>query len=47
MNVLMESTTATKTQHATIMLDHLVAPAILASLEMEPIVKVCSIAINH
>ena len=35
----MESTTATKTLHATIILDHLVALAVPASLEMEPIVK--------
>ena len=46
MNVLMESTTATKTQHATIMLDHLVAPAVPGYPEMEPIVKVCSISLN-
>ena len=47
MNVLMESTTATKMLPATIMLDHSVALAVPASLEMEPIVKVCSIAINN
>ena len=42
----MESTTATKAQCAPIMLDHLVARAILASLEMEPIVKVSSTGIH-
>ena len=36
----MEITIAMKTQRATILMDHLVALAILASLEMEPIVKV-------
>ena len=41
MNVATETTIATKTQPATTLLDHLVALAILASLEMEPIVKVC------
>ena len=40
MNVLTEGTIAIKTQRATMMLDRLVALAILASLEMEPIVKV-------
>ena len=43
MNVIMEFTTAMKTQHATILLDHLLALAILASLGMEPFVKVSCI----
>ena len=42
MNVPAEATIAIKTLRATIMLDHLVALAILASLEMEPTVKVCT-----
>ena len=41
MNVLQEVIIATKMQRATILLDHLVAPAIQASLEMGQIVKVC------
>ena len=45
MNVLWETTIAIKTLHATIVLDHLVAHAIPVSLEMEPIVKVCSVDI--
>ena len=40
MNALTETTIAMTTQRATILMDHLVALAILASLEMEPIVKV-------
>ena len=40
MNVPTEATIAIKTQRATMMLDRLVALAILASLELEPIVKV-------
>ena len=47
MNVLWEITIVTKTQRAATMMDHLVAPAIPASLEMELIVKVCSFVINH
>ena len=39
MNALTETTIVIKTQRATTMMDHLVAPAILASLEMELIVK--------
>ena len=41
MNALMETTIAIKIQRATILMDHLVAIAIQASLEMEPIVNVC------
>ena len=40
MNVWTEATIVTKTQRATTLMDHLIALAILASLEMEPIVKV-------
>ena len=40
MNVLLECTTAMKTLHASIMLDHLAALALPVSLEMEPIVKI-------
>ena len=47
MNVLWEITIVIKTQRAATMMDHLVAPAIPASLEMELIVKVCSFLINH
>ena len=43
MNVLSEITIAMETQRATTMMVHLVAHAILASQEMEPIAKVCSI----
>ena len=42
MNVSMETTIAIQTLDAAIIKDHLVALVILASLEMEPIVKVCS-----
>ena len=41
MNVQQEVAIATKMQRATILLDHLVVHAILASLEMGPTVKVC------
>ena len=47
MNVLSEITIAMETQHATTMMVHLVAHAILASLEMEPIAKVCLNAQNY
>ena len=40
MNAPTETTIAIKTQRATILMDHLVALAIPASLEMEPIVKI-------
>ena len=43
MNVFPEPAIAIKTLYATTLLDHLLAGAILASLEMEPSVKVCSI----
>ena len=42
MNVPAELQIAIKMRHVSIMTDHLVAPAILASLGMEPFVKVCS-----
>ena len=43
MNVLTESAIAIKTLYATTLMDHLLARATLASLEMEPSVKVCLI----
>ena len=43
MNVWTEATIVTKTLRAAIMLDHLFVLAFLASLEMEPIAKVCFI----
>ena len=43
MNVITEPTIAIKTLHATTLMDHLFARATLASLEMEPSVKVCLI----
>ena len=42
MNVPAELTIAIKTLRVSIITDHLVASAILASLGMEPFVKVCS-----
>ena len=42
MNVVTETTTAIRIQRAIILLDHLLAHVILASLEMEPFAKVCS-----
>ena len=47
MNVFPEPAIAIKTLYATTLLDHLLAGAILASLEMEPSVKVCSIFPCH
>ena len=46
MNALTETMIAIKMRRATIQMDHLVALAILASQEMEPIVKVCLFAIR-
>ena len=45
MNVPTEITTAIKTLHAAIIMVHLVAFAILDSLEMESFVKVCLICV--
>ena len=47
MNVLSEITIAMETQRATTMMVHLVAHAILASQEMEPIAKVFLNAQNY
>ena len=47
MNVLRKMTIVIQMQRATIMLDHLVAHAILASLEMEATAKVCLNAQNY
>ena len=47
MNVPTEITTAIKTLHAAIIMVHLVAFAILDSLEMESFVKVCLICVMN